>query len=157
MTRFLNTRVLMLTLTVLLAAIAVGAVERAFSATGSGIAVMSVDANGVVSAEVTGSGNATHLGVFTNAGKIVFNVDPSDPNLAHPTGEAIFTASNGDKLKIVVADGVADLTTGVGTGHFSFAGGTGRFANATGTTSYVVEQNFVTGAYQITMVGNIDY
>lgn len=157
MTRFLKTRILVLTATLLVAAIAVAATERAFSATGRGIAALSVDANGIISADVTGSGNATHLGVFTNVGKVYFNPDPSDPNIAHPTGEATFTAANGDKLKFVIEDGVADLTTGLGSGHFRFDGGTGRFANATGITSYVVEQNLLTGAYEITMVGNINY
>ena len=33
----------------------------------------------------------------------------------------------------------------------------GRFANATGIISYVVEQNFLTGAYTVTGVGSIDY
>lgn len=58
---------------------------------------------------------------------------------------------------VIVTSGDLDVTTGTGTGDFEFTGGTGRFANATGHTSAVVEQNFVTGAYEITLVGNIDY
>ena len=157
MKRFLNTRILVLTATLLLAAIAVQAIERPFAGTGSGIATPSVDADGNITAVVTGSGNATHLGVFTNVGKVSFIDDPSDPNLAHPAGAVTFTAANGDKLETVIADATQDKTTGIGTGHFRFVGGTGRFANATGIISAVVEQNFVTGAYQMTMVGNVNY
>jgi hypothetical protein len=67
------------------------------------------------------------------------------------------TAANGDKLIFAVADGSQSLITGIGTGHFRFVGGTGRFANATGIISYVVEQNFLTGAYEVTAVGTIDF
>jgi hypothetical protein len=67
------------------------------------------------------------------------------------------TAADGDKLVIVVVDGSQSLITGIGIGHFSFAGGTGRFANATGSITFVVEQNFLTGAYEATAVGSIDY
>ena len=49
------------------------------------------------------------------------------------------------------------LTTGVGGGLFRITGGTGRFANATGSMNAVVEQNFITGAYELTAVGKIDY
>ena len=45
----------------------------------------------------------------------------------------------------------------IGTGVFEFTGGTGRFANAAGRTSGVIQQNVVTGAYELTMVGDIDY
>ena len=33
----------------------------------------------------------------------------------------------------------------------------GRFVNTTGHTSTVIQQNVVTGAYEMTLVGNIDY
>src|SRR6185369_17307961 len=157
MTRFLKTRILVLTAALLVAAIAVGATERPFSGNGSGIAVMSINSDGLPSAVVTGSGNATHIGMFTNSGNVVFNPDASDPNLAHPSGNVTFTAANGDKLEAVIESGTVDLRTGLGDGDFRWIGGTGRFANATGVIHGVVEQNFVTGAYQITIVGNINY
>ena len=158
MKRFLNIRILMLTLTMLVAAIAVGAVERPFAGTGSGIAVIGAEPDGKVAAVVTGSGNATHLGVFTNLGKVFFgDPDPSNPNLVHPTGNVTFTAANGDKLETSVENGTMDLSTGIGVGDFRWIGGTGRFANVSGVIHGVVEQNFVTGAYQITLVGDINY
>ena len=46
---------------------------------------------------------------------------------------------------------------GVDRPTFRFVGGTGRFANATGTAEAVVVINLGTQAFEITMVGNIDY
>src|ERR1041384_1468889 len=147
-----------LTLTVLIGSLAVTATERPFSANGTGIAVPILDGNGnVIGAEPTGSGNATHLGLFTNTGKVSFTPDASNPNILHPSGGGVFTAANGDKLNFVIISGALDLTTGIGTGDFAFTGGTGRFANATGLTSGVIQQNVVTGAYELSLVGNIDY
>lgn len=40
---------------------------------------------------------------------------------------------------------------------FHFVGGTGRFAGASGTADAVVVVNLITGAFEITMVGKIDY
>ena len=99
-----------------------------------------------------GTGTATHLGRFT------FEYEELvDLSTGTGTGTYELTAANGDKLTFVVTDGSQSLITGIGTGHFRFIGGTGRFANATGIISYVVEQNFLTGAYTITAVGSIDY
>lgn len=154
----LSTKILVVTLSLLLGSVAVAAADRAFSATGRGVAVPFFDDAGrPVGATVTGTGNATHLGSFTSIGKIAFTPDPRDPNIVLISGEAVFTAAGGDKLNVVIADGSQDTRTGVGTGHFSFNGGTGRFANATGITEFVVEQNFVTGAYEITIVGQINF
>jgi hypothetical protein len=154
----LRIKILVLTLSLLLGSLAVTATERAFSANGRGVATFVTDGAGnVIGADVTGSGTGTHLGAFTNAGRIFFAPDPNDPTRLLVTGAAAFTAANGDKLNIVVEDGEQDVATFIGRGKFRFTGGTGRFANATGVVSYVVEQNLVTGGYEITVVGSIDY
>ena len=156
MKRLLSMKVLILTL--LLAGITVAAVERPFSARGTGVAAFILDANGnVIGADVTSSGHGTHVGQFTNFGKVKFTPDPDNPNIVHPSGEAVLIAADGDKLNIVIDNASMDLTTGIATGQFRITGGTGRFANATGLTEAVVEQNFVTGGFELTMVGNIDY
>src|SRR5215213_853926 len=158
MKRSLFMKFLVLTLTLVVASLAVTATERPFSLNGRGVAVPIFDGNGnVVGGELTGSGNATHLGMFTNTGKVSFTPDASNSNILHPTGGGVFTAANGDKLNFVIVNGALDLTTGIGTGDFAFTGGTGRFANATGHTSGVIQQNVITGAYVLTLVGNIDY
>ena len=154
----LSVKFLVLILALVVGSVAVTATERPFSLNGQGIAIPILDGNGnVVGAEPTGSGNATHLGMFTNAGKVSFTPDASNPNILYPSGGGVFTAANGDKLNFVIVTGALDLTTGIGTGDFDFTGGTGRFANATGRTSGVIQQNVVTGAYELTLVGNIDY
>ena len=158
MKRSLTIKFLVLTFTMLVGSLAVTATERPFSLNGTGIAIPILDGNGnVVGANPTGSGNATHLGMFTNTGEVSFTPDASNPNILHPTGGGVFTAANGDKLNFIIINGALDLTTGIGTGDFEFTGGTGRFANATGHTSTVIQQNVITGAYEMTLVGNIDY
>ena len=158
MKHLLSVKFVVLALTLVVGSLAVTATERPFSLNGKGVAIPILDGNGnVVGAEPTGSGNATHLGMFTNTGKVSFTPDASNPNIVHPSGGGVFTAANGDKLNFVIINGALDLTTGIGTGDFAFTGGTGRFANATGQTSGVIEQNVVTGAYELTLVGSIDY
>lgn len=158
MKRFLSIKILVLTLTLLAGSVAATATERPFSLNGGGVAVPILNESGQpIGINVTGSGNGTHVGLFTTLGQVFFSPDPNDPTQIIPSGQATLTAANGDTLTFVVADGSQSLITGVGTGHFRFTGGTGRFANATGLISYVVEQNFLTGAYTITAVGTIDY
>jgi hypothetical protein len=158
MKRSLSIKFLVLTLTLLAGSLAVTATERPFSCNGTGIAIPVVDGNGnVVGANPIGSGNATHLGRFTNTGHVDFTPDASNPTILHPSGGGVFTAANGDRLNFVIVSGALDLTTGIGTGDFDFTGGTGRFVNATGRTYGVIQQNVVTGAYELTLVGNIDY
>jgi hypothetical protein len=41
--------------------------------------------------------------------------------------------------------------------QFRFVGGTGRFVNVSGEAPGVVVLNLPTGAFEITMVGDIDY
>ena len=154
----LSVKFLALILTLLVGSLAVTATERPFSLNGTGIAIPILDGNGnVVGAEPTGSGNATHLGMFTNTGHVNFTPDASNPTILHPDGGGVFTAANGDKLNFVIVKGALDLTTGIGTGDFAFTGGTGRFANATGITSGVIQQKVITGAYELSLVGKIDY
>jgi hypothetical protein len=158
MKNFLSIKTLVVTLSLLAGSVGANATERPFSINGGGLAVPILNEAGQpIGIDVTGSGNGTHLGIFTTAGKVFFSPDPNDPNQIIPSGQATLTAANGDKLSFVVEDGSQSLITGIGTGHFRFIGGTGRFANATGIISYVVEQNFLTGAYTVTAVGSIDY
>src|SRR5215510_8072025 len=158
MKRSLAMKFLVLTFTLLVGSLAVTATERPFSLNGTGIATPVLDGNGnVVGANPIGSGTATHLGMFTNSGHVDFTPDASNPTILHPSGGGVLVAANGDKLNFVIISGPLDLTTGIGTGDFEFTGGTGRFANATGRTSGVIQQNVVTGAYELTLVGNIDY
>ena len=109
--------------------------------------------NGVVSA----SGHATHLGLFNETGELSFVPDPNNPTLLLVTGSVTFTAANGDQLDALIEDAVLDVTTGQAAGIFRFIGGTGRFADASGTGDLVIDQNLLTGTFEGTAVGRIDY
>ena len=158
MKRFVSIRTFILVFTLLLGMIPVGAAERPFASNGNGIASFIIDdAGNVTGANLTLSGNGTHLGSFTGSGKIQFLPDANDPNISHPAGEVTYVAANGDRLPTVIEDGRMDLTTGIATGYMVFQSGTGRFEGASGKAAIIVEQNFVTGAYTFTMVGNVNY
>ena len=158
MKRLVTFSSLILVFALMLAIIPVSATERPYAANGNGIATFITDNTGnVVGATVVVSGNATHLGLFTGTGKIQFLPDANDPNISHPAGEVTYVAANGDRLPTVIENGSMDLRTGIAIGDMVFQSGTGRFAGASGRAAIVVEQNFITGAYTFTMVGNIDY
>lgn len=158
MKRFVIVRSLVLIFALLLGIIPVSATERPFASNGNGIASFITDNNGnVVGASLSLSGNGTHLGLFTGSGIIQFLPDADDPNISHPAGEVTYVAANGDRLPTVIENGRMDLRTGIATGDMVFQSGTGRFEGATGRASIVVEQNFITGAYTFTMVGNVNY
>lgn len=158
MKRFLSIRSMIFTIALLLGAMPVTAVGRPFALNGNGLATFVTDGAGnIIGADVTASGTATHLGLFTSVGRLVFTPDPNNPNIIHPSGEATITAANGDKLTFVLENGELDVTTGVAHGTFRFTGGTGRFEGASGSAASVVTQNLATGAFQLTAVGSINY
>ena len=158
MKRFVTIKSLILVFALLLGTIPVSATERPFASNGNGIATFITDSAGnVVGATVVVSGNGTHLGLFTGTGTIQFLPDANDPNISHPAGEVTYVAANGDRLPTIIEDGRMDLRTGIATGYMVFQSGTGRFEGASGKAAIVVEQNFITGAYTFTMVGNVNY
>ena len=158
MKRFVTFGSLLPVFALLLGIIPVSATERPFASNGNGIATFITDGAGnVVGATVIVTGNGTHLGLFTGTGQIQFLPDANDPNISHPAGEVTYVAANGDRLPTVIENGSMDLRTGIATGDMVFQSGTGRFAGASGRAAIVVEQNFITGAYTFTMVGNVNY
>ena len=158
MKRSVTIKSFILVFALLLGTIPVSATERPFAANGNGIAAfITDDAGNVVGANLTLGGNGTHLGLFTGTGKIQFLPDADDPNISHPAGEVTYIAANGDRLPTVIEEGRMDLRTGIATGYMVFQSGTGRFEGASGRAAIIVEQNFITGAYTFTMVGNVNY
>ena len=158
MKHFVTIKSLILVFALLLGIIPVSATERPFAANGNGVATFITDGAGnVTGATLALSGNGTQLGLFTGSGTIQFLPDANDPNISHPAGGVTYVAANGDRLPTVIEDGRMDLRTGIATGYMVFQSGTGRFEGVTGKAAIVVEQNFVTGAYTFTMVGNINY
>ncbi len=69
-------------------------------------------------------------------------------------------AASGNGLATFITDAsgnVVGATVGIATGDMVFQSGTGRFQGASGRAAIIVEQNFITGAYTFTMVGNVNY
>lgn len=164
MKRISKLTVIALTAFFLLGSLPVTAKERPFSLNGNGVATFTVDSNGIpTGASVTSSSNATHLGLCTTVGSVTYVPanDPEHPGRLLSSGTGTITAANGDTL-LVEFTGVLDppapgSATGMDTPIFTFVGGTGRFAGASGSANAVVVVNLATGAFEITMVGNIDY
>ena len=154
MTRFTKIRTLMLSLFLLLGTIPVSAVERPFALNGSGVATLVTDASGnLIGAIPTGSGTATHLGQWTVTGTVKYT---PDNGVLRSSGEATLTAANGDKLQVQI-DGILDPVAAVDQGLFHFVGGTGRFEGASGSANFLVTINPVTGGFELTVVGKINY
>jgi hypothetical protein len=154
MKRFTKTRTLMLTLFLLLGTIPASAVERPFALNGAGVATLITDESGnLIGAIPTGSGTATHLGQWTVAGTVKYT---PDNGVLRSSGEATLTAANGDKLQFQI-DGILDPIAAVDQGVFRFVGGTGRFEGARGSANFVVTINPLTGGFELTVVGRINY
>lgn len=154
MKRLTKIRTLMLTLFLLLGAMPASAVERPFALKGAGVATLIIDGSGnLIGAIPTGSGTATHLGQWTVVGNVKYT---PDHGVIRSSGEGTLTAANGDKLQLEI-DGILDPIAAVDQGIFRFVGGTGRFEGASGTANFVVSVNPLTGGFDLTVVGKIDY
>lgn len=154
MKRFTKIRTLMLMAFTLLTTIPTSAVERPFALKGSGVATLLTDNSGnLIGAIPTGSGTATHLGQWTVSGLVHYT--PVD-GVLKSSGDATITASNGDKLQVQI-DGILDPMAGMDSGVFHMVGGTGRFEGATGDCNFVVQINPLTGGFDLTVVGKINY
>src|SRR5687767_4091913 len=122
MKRILNSTVIALVAFLLVGSIPVMAIERPFALNGKGIGIFTVDADGVpISADVTSTSNATHLGLCTTVGKVIYTRanDPEHPGRLLSNGSGTITAANGDVVQIEFS-GVLDppapgSTTGIDT------------------------------------------
>ena len=154
MKRFTKIRALMITLSLLLGTISASAVERPFALHGSSVATLITDESGnPIGAIATGSGTATHLGQWTVLGNVKYT---PDNGVLRSSGDAAITVANGDKLQVQI-DGILDPVAGVDQGVFYIVGGTGRFEGASGSANFVVTLNPLTGGYELTLVGKINY
>jgi hypothetical protein len=104
--------------------------QRPFKET---LTVVSVSNTGVVSYV----GNATYFGHVTA--------------VSYPDGSFVKTAANGDSVFGYITPATAT------TGTLTFTGGTGRFEDATGTCSYVISTDPMTGATTVDVTGFISF
>jgi hypothetical protein len=104
--------------------------------------------------DFTGSGNATHLGSYTEVGHVTLT-GTSTPNVLAVNGCAHYTAANGHVLCAVIS-GTLDQVTGAVHGTATYIGGTGNFANASGSST-LTGQMLGGGALTISALGTISY
>ena len=163
MKRILNSTAIAVIALVLLGNVSIMAVDRPFALNGNGVATYIKHESGtIIGADVTSSSRATHLGLCTTVGRVNFVPanDPEHPGRLLSSGTGTITAANGDTINIEF-NGVLDpdpaSPIAIDRPQFRFVGGTGRFVNASGEAPGVVVLNLPTGAFEITMVGDIDY
>jgi hypothetical protein len=104
--------------------------QRPFKET---LTVVSVSNTGVVSY----MGNATYFGHVTA--------------VSYPDGSFVKTAANGDQVFGYITPATST------TGTLTFTGGTGRFEGATGTCSYVISTDPMSGATMVEVTGFISF
>src|SRR5262245_48358778 len=101
------------------------------------------------------TGQATHLGRFTERLDYVLSYD-----LVNFAGVATITAANGDQLHLAfqgMIPGFADQVFPLPfTARFAVVGGTGRFADATGCGD-ILGTDFGQGRFALTFEGRISY
>ena len=120
-----------------------------------------------------GSGDATHMGAYTEVANWLNPVNLADACGEISSGDVVLTAANGDELHAEPVAGVASICltgppdeNGVAPGvitdaPFSVTGGTGRFEGASGT--YVRTGTFeyslptAEGTFDVTYEGTIAY
>jgi hypothetical protein len=108
----------------------------------------------------SGSGNATHLGLSTNEGYVVFTTATPDcaggvPNDNYET----LTAANGDSFTIVSHDVACPIGPyqyhGSGNWEVVNGSGTGRFTGATGQGTFDGQSDFNQGVFSMQLTGTI--
>src|SRR5262245_2732624 len=96
------------------------------------------------------TGQATHLGPFTRTESLTIDL------LAGTfAGTIVFTADNGDLLKVDVAGYFTAPMGAAAEGAYVFKGGSGRFLNASGTAAFQAAANGV--GFDVTFSGTIQY
>jgi hypothetical protein len=127
MTRPLRLVVLALSVAFVAAPVA-GAGDRPFKGHASGTILAMPDPSAGAPGVVEYIGQATHLGRFTRTE--YFFLDETGCVF----GWMVFTAANGDQLRLDFDGQFISPTTAVGT--YEFTGGTGRFRDAAGTADF---------------------
>jgi hypothetical protein len=104
--------------------------------------------------DFVGSGEATHLGKYTEAGSAQFS-PTADPSVLRVDAWTVLTAADGDRLYETIT-GRLDLLTGKITATVTYVGGTGRFADASGSAT-LAGQMLPDGTITVAVEGTIDF
>ena len=101
-----------------------------------------------------GTGTATHLARYDEAGSVEFSAT-EDPTVLHLEALATYTTANGDQIHAAFT-GQLNGVTGAISATVTYTGGTGRFANATGMAT-LSGQLGASGTIEVVVKGTIDY
>ena len=104
--------------------------------------------------DFVGSGEATHLGRYTEVGSAQFS-PTADPTVLRIDAWSIYTAANGDQLYAVYTGQLNGLTGAI-TATVTYFGGTGRFDDADGSAT-LSGQMLPDGTIAVSVEGTIDY
>lgn len=103
--------------------------------------------------EGSGSGNATHLGLFTIDYEIIVDLStgagPATAHLVSANGDSLFCAGSGQATE-TGTPGLVIITE-----SYTITGGTGRLAEASGEFTVVRQVNLMTGDTSGTFDGNV--
>lgn len=115
--------------------------------------IISTTPPGVLTFEIFGTGNGTHLGKadFYSISVVDLNYVPGQQ-----TGSLKFTGANGDYLEGSFAGTIVEDGGNVSfEGEYTFSGGTGRFSGASGSGVYAGTANLAAEMGQVTFSGTV--
>jgi len=104
--------------------------------------------------DFVGSGEATHLGQYTEVGSAQFT-PTADPTVLRVDAWSVYTAANGDHLYATFTGHLNGLTGAI-TATGTYLGGTGRFDDASGSAT-LSGQMLADGTISVAVEGTIDY
>jgi len=104
--------------------------------------------------DFVGSGDATHLGRYTEVGCAQFT-PTDDPTVLRIDARSVYTAANGDRLCATFIGQLNGLTGAI-TATATYEGGTGRFCDVAGSAT-LSGQMLPGGTIVVTVEGTIDY
>jgi hypothetical protein len=104
--------------------------------------------------DFVGSGEATHLGRYTEVGSAQFT-PTDDPAVLRIDARSVYTAANGDQLHATFTGHLNGLTGAI-TATATYEGGTGRFRDAGGSAT-LSGQMLPDGTIVVAVEGTIDY
>ena len=104
--------------------------------------------------DFVGTGQATHLGCYTEVGSVLFS-PTADTTVLQLDAWAIYTAANGDQLYATFTGHLNGLTGAI-TATVTYEGGTGRFDDAGGSAA-LLGQIQPGGTIAVAVQGTIDY
>ena len=104
--------------------------------------------------DFVGSGEATHLGRYTEVGSAQFS-PTADPTVFRIDAWSVYTAANGDQLYATFTGQLNGLTGKI-TATGTYVGGTGRFDDAGGSAT-LSGQMLSDGTITVAVAGTINY